>query len=106
MRQHAHIIRQAQFFQLAQPHGGARQKTHPQTRHAQLGKSAHHQQILVVRQLRDETIRGKSVIRLVQHHQPWRSRDDLPDGRRVEQITGRIVRIGEENKSGLVTLDG
>ncbi len=72
LRQYAHIIRQAQLFQLFQPSRAACKKTEAQPGHAELGKSTHHQQIRIARQVRNKTITGKGIISLIQHDQTGR----------------------------------
>ena len=68
---------------------------------------AHHRQIGPGVELRHPAgPAGKRRIGFVQHHQTVGGAQDGLHGRRVEQVAGRVVRIGQEHQRRPVCLDG
>ena len=105
LREHVDVVGQAQLVELIEPRGRPGEEAQPQAGEPELGQRAHDQQIRVSVELRQEAVAREGVIGLVDDHEAGRGADHALHEIAVEQVAGRIVRIGEPEQRRPMLLD-
>ncbi len=105
--QHVDVVRRPHFVELLQQFRRRRHVTEADAGQSQLGNGTHHDQIREFRQAVHEALLRERLVGLVHHRDAGVAQclDDFHDGRFVEQVAGRVVRVGQVDQRGLVLGD-
>ena len=96
--EHVDVVGHPHLVELVEPLRPAHQETEPEPGQTQFRQRAHHHEVRQAFQVTDEALAREGVIRLIQHDQPRSGSDDALDHRPVEQVAGRVVRVGDEHQ--------
>ena len=95
---HVHVVRRAHLVELRDPLRPRRRVAEADAREPKLRHGPHHHQVRKLAQPVHERAPGEHVVRLVDHHETRRRLDDARDLLFGKEVSGRVVRIGDEDQ--------